>query len=100
MGVKEDIKDVQNELNDIKQNTWFMDITHDYKVNQKRLFIIWLVTFIAFITLLGYTIYLHNDIGTETTTEEYEVQQDSDNNGNNNFINGNSNEINNGKTND
>ncbi len=59
------------------------EMLHILKVQNKRLFIIWLVTFIAFIGLLGYTLWLLNDIGIETTTQE--VSQDSDN-GNNNFI--------------
>lgn len=60
------------------------EMLHILKVQNKRLFIIWLVTFIAFIGLLGYTIWLLNDIGVvETTTQE--VSQENDN-GNNNFI--------------
>lgn len=47
------------------------EMLHILKVQNKRLFIIWLVTFVAFIGLLGYTIWLLNDIGTvETTTQE------------------------------
>lgn len=48
------------------------EMLHILKIQNKRLFIIWLVTFIAFISLLGYTLYLLNDIGTieETTTQE------------------------------
>lgn len=59
------------------------EMLHILKIQNKRLFIVWLVTFVAFIGLLGYTIWLLNDIGVETTTQE--VSQDSDN-GNNNFI--------------
>ena len=47
------------------------ELLHILKAQNKRLFIIWLVTFIAFIGLLGYTIWLLNDIGTiEETTQE------------------------------
>ena len=51
------------------------EMLHILKVQNKRLFIIWLITFIAFIGLLGYTIYLLNDIGTieETNTNEQEI---------------------------
>ena len=61
------------------------EMLHILKVQNKRLFIIWLVTFVAFIGLLGYTLWLLNDIGTieETTTQE--VSQENDD-GNNNFI--------------
>ena len=48
------------------------EMLHILKAQNKRLFIIWLVTFIAFIGLLSYTLWLLNDIGTieETTTEQ------------------------------
>ena len=66
---------------------------HILKVQNKRLFIIWLITFIAFIGLLGYTIYVLNDIEVEETT----ITQDNDN-GINNYI-GNDGDIINGETN-
>lgn len=72
------------------------EMLHILKVQNKRLFIVWLVTFVAFIGLLGYTIWLLNDIGTieDTTT----VTQDNDN-GYNNYI-GNNGDINNGEAKD
>ena len=64
------------------------EMLHILKIQNKRLFIVWLVTFIAFIGMLIYTIYLLNDIGVKkTTTESYEMNAD----GNNNFINGDNN---------
>lgn len=60
------------------------EMLHILKIQNKRLFIIWLVTFVAFIGLLGYTLWLLNDIGVvETTTQEVSQENDS---GNNNFI--------------
>lgn len=64
------------------------EMLHILKIQNKRLFIVWLVTFIAFIGMLSYTIYLLNDIGVEkTATESYEMNAD----GSNNFINGDNN---------
>lgn len=71
------------------------EMLHILKVQNKRMFIIWLVTFIAFIGLLGYTIWLLNDIG--TYEDIYEVSQDTGN-GNNSYI-GNDGDIIYGKTN-
>lgn len=68
------------------------EMLHILKTQNKRLFIIWIITFMAFICLLGYTIYLLNDIGVEETT----VSQDNEN-GYNNYI-GNDGDILNGKT--
>ena len=64
------------------------EMLHILKTQNKRLFIIWLVTFIAFIGLLGYTIWLLNDIGTieeTTTTQEIEGVEHIENS---NIING------------
>ena len=63
------------------------EMLHILTVQNKRLFIIWLVTFIAFIGLLGYTIWLLNDIGVieETTTQEI---QDVESIQNSNIVNG------------
>ena len=69
------------------------EMLHILKTQNKRLFIIWIITFIAFICLLGYTFYLLNDIG---TIEETAVSQDNEN-GYNNYI-GNDGDILNGKT--
>ena len=70
------------------------ELLHILKVQNKRLFVIWIITFAAFICLLGYTIWLLNDISTVETTE---VTQDTGN-GNNNYI-GNDGDIINGETN-
>lgn len=47
-----------------------LELLNDARKQNKRLFIIWLITFTAFIILLGYTVYLLNDIGTIETTQE------------------------------
>ena len=56
------------------------EMLHILKVQNKRLFIIWLVTFIAFIGLLGYTLWLLNDIGTIETTTTVEQSNPENNN--------------------
>lgn len=71
------------------------EMLHILKAQNKRLFIIWLVTFIAFIGLLGYTIWLLNDIG---TIEETDVTQKNES-GYNNYI-GNDGDISNGNAKD
>ena len=69
------------------------EMLHILKVQNKRLFIIWLITFIAFIGLLGYTIWLLNDISSYEET----ITQEADN-GINNYI-GNDGDIYNGEAN-
>lgn len=50
------------------------EMLHILKVQNKRLFIIWLVTFIAFMGLLGYTIWLLNDIEVVENTDTIDIQ--------------------------
>lgn len=93
MNLREEILDMKKEVEDVKEKSLAMELLQDARRTNKRLFIIWLVTFIAFIGLLGYTIWLLNDIGTEETIEE--VTQDNKS-GYNNYI-GNDGDITNGK---
>lgn len=85
MKIKKDLKEVKNE-------SFAAQILKDYKVQNKRLFIIWIVTFVALMGTFVYLVYLLNDIGTieETTT----VTQDNPG-GDNNYI-GNNGDIDNG----
>lgn len=50
------------------------EMLHILKVQNKRLLIIWLVTFIAFMGLLGYTIWLLNDIEVVENTDTIDIQ--------------------------
>lgn len=93
MGIRDDLKEAKEEIQELKEKSLAMELLQDARKTNKRLFIIWLVTFIAFIGLLGYTIWLLNDIGTEETIEE--VTQDNES-GYNNYI-GNDGDITNGK---
>ena len=52
------------------------ELLQDTKKANKRMFVIWLITFLAFLGLLTYTIYLLNDISTVTTEE---ITQDTEN---------------------
>lgn len=92
---KDEINNIKNEVHKLQEQSLALELLKDYKKQNKRQFIIILVILSMFTALLGYTIYLLNDIGTETTTQE--VTQDNTN-GSNNFI-GNDGDITNGETN-
>lgn len=66
--MKDALKEVEKE-----QQSFAMEFVHTLKVQNKRMFICWLVTFIAFIGLLGYTIWLYNDITVETSEYTQEI---------------------------
>lgn len=98
MSLREDLKEEMNEmkknLKEIEEQSIAMEFIKDYKLNSKRFFIAWIVTFIAFIGLLSYTIYLLNDTTVVETSEETYNMSTED--GNNNYIGGDNNgEINN-----
>lgn len=61
----------QNEI--IEQQSWAFEILSDYKKQNKRLFWIWGVTFLALIGSLCYIIYLLNDVST-VETESIDVK--------------------------
>ena len=64
----EEVNEMKHEIEKIKheEQSFAMEFVKSLKAQNKRMFICWLVTFIAFIGLLAYTIWLHNDI-VETT---------------------------------
>ena len=56
----------------IHQNTGALEILQTFKADSRKFFIMWLITFIAFVGLLGYTIYILNDSQKITTTQKVE----------------------------
>ena len=94
MGLKEEVEDMKKEVKDIQEHSFAMELLKDQKKQNKRMFIIILVILGMWFLTIGYLVYILNDIGTETTTQEV-TQENS--NGNNNFI-GNDGDITNGKT--
>ena len=95
MRLKDDIYYLQQELGDIKQDSFALEMLKDYKKQNHRLFVIILVLLALWFATGSYLIWVLNDIGTEEiTTESYEVEQEAE--GSNNFVNGNDNNVNNG----
>lgn len=71
MGLKEDLIEMKEEVNRVKEQSLAMDLLSDYKKTNKRQFIIILVILIMWFCTVGYLVYILNDIGTiETTTQE------------------------------
>lgn len=99
MGLKEEIIDAKKEMNDIRQHSIAWEMLKDTKQSIKRICIAFTIVLCVILILFGatiaYLIHTLNDIGTEeiTTTETYEVEQEANNSGNNNFIHGNNNEV-------
>lgn len=95
MGIREEMLEMKKEVEEIQEESDLYRILKLEDRKNKRL--CWLISLliILLIVSVGYSFYLQNDIGTTITTEDYDVKQDSGDNSNNNFITGNSNEVNN-----
>jgi hypothetical protein len=61
---------IQNNEKKIHQNTGALEILKTFKSDSRKFFIMWLITFIAFIGLLGYTIYILSSYQAVTTTDK------------------------------
>lgn len=64
---------MKENLKELEQQSFAMEFVKTLKLQNKRMFICWLITFIAFIGLLGYTIWLYNDITVETSEYTQEI---------------------------
>ena len=95
MGLRDEVLEMKKEVEEIQEESDLYRILKLEDRKNKRL--CWLISLliILLIVSVGYSFYLQNDIGTTITTEDYDVKQDSGDNSNNNFITGNSNEVNN-----
>lgn len=94
MSMKDEVLELKKELEEVKEETFAMELLKDFKKQNKRMFIVWIITFLTLIGVTCYTIYLLNDIGVieETTT----ITQENED-GYNNYI-GNDGDITNGET--
>ena len=67
--MREEVEELKKEVQEIKEESFAMELLKDQRKQNKRLFVIWLVTFVAFLGLLTYTIWLINDIEVIETDE-------------------------------
>ena len=93
MSMKDEVLELKKELEEVKEESFAMELLKDFKKQNKRMFIVWIITFLTLIGVTCYTIYLTNDIG---VIEETITQENTD--GYNNYI-GNDGDITNGETN-
>lgn len=94
--VQEKVEKVQEKVERLDEETDLIRILKIEDKKNKRLCLIIALLAMLLSISFGYIVYLHNDIGTEEIiTENYEIDQETGDNGNNNFINGDNNEVNN-----
>ena len=73
MNLKEEVLELEKEVKDIQEHSFAMELLKDQKKQNKRMFIIILVILGMFTCLLGYTIWLLNDIGVSTETDTIDI---------------------------
>lgn len=72
MSIREDMLEMKKEVEELKQETFAMELLKDQRKQNKRLFIIWIITFLTLICVTCYTIWLLNDIGVIEETQTIE----------------------------
>ena len=70
MGIREEVLEMKKEVQEIQEQSFAMELLTDQKRQNKRQFIIILVILGMWFATIGYLLYVLNDIGTETTTQE------------------------------
>ena len=59
----------------MKQESLAYELLGDLKRTNRRMFIIWIITFVALLGLACYTIWLLNDIESVTTEEIIDIEK-------------------------
>ena len=70
MGVREDLKEAKEEIQELKGQRLAMELLKDYKKANKRLYIILIVVLCMWFITIGYLVYILNDISSVETTQE------------------------------
>lgn len=73
--ILDNLNRIENNSEKIHRNTGALEILKTFKADTNKFFIMWLITFFAFLSLLGYVIYLSNDI---SKVETQQVEQDTE----------------------
>jgi hypothetical protein len=89
MGLKEEMLEMKKEVKEIQEESLAMSLLKDYKIQNKRQFIVILVILGMWFATIGYLVYILNDIGTETTTTEELIDIDDVDNIENSHIHNN-----------
>ena len=76
--MKEEIMAVKKELENLKEQSFAMELLNDYKKANKRQFIIIIVILTMWFATIGYLVYILNDIGIEETTTTTTTQEIED----------------------
>lgn len=79
MSLKEDIEEIQEKAEILETQSFAKSILEDYKKANKRMFWIWIITFIALVGVTCYLIYVKSDTGVIKQTIEVDGVEQIDN---------------------
>ena len=81
MSMRDDVMEIKKELEEVREESFAMELLRDYKKANKRQFIIILVILTMWFSTIGYLVYVLNDIEyTEETIDIQEVETIDDSN--------------------
>ena len=89
MDIREEVLELEKEVKEMQEESLAMSLLKDYKIQNKRQFIVILVILGMWFATIGYLIYILNDIGVETTTTEELIDIDDVDNIENSHIHNN-----------
>lgn len=88
MSMKDEVLELKKELEQVREQSFAMELLQDQRKQNKRQFFVILVILVMWFATIGYLVWVLNDIGViEETTYEQEVS-DIDNIGGNVINNG------------
>ena len=70
MGLKDDVLDIKKEFQEVKNQSFALELLQDARKTNKRQFIVIIVILAMWFITIGYLVYVLNDIGTIETTQE------------------------------
>lgn len=73
MDIREEVLELEKEVKEMQEESLAMSLLKDYKIQNKRQFIVILVILGMFTCLLSYTIWLLTDIGVSTETDTIDI---------------------------
>ena len=77
--VEENLGKINENKEQIERNSGALAILHTIKSNGDKYFIIWIITFIAFLLSIGYIVYLKNDINNIKSVSIQQIEKESEN---------------------
>ena len=63
MNLRQDVEEMKKQVEEVQEHSFAKELLRDQRKQNKRLFIIWVITFLALIGVSCYLIYILNDIG-------------------------------------